>query len=120
MLAFPPAMAQDGEDRTPAGAELTWHVASVVNPVPTPETTVPIGPDIGVNVIVPAGPRVTAKLAVAESAAPAFVTTVTVYDVPVVALDATLKPPVSEPATMLHDWEVKRPLGTEVSKHVAP
>jgi hypothetical protein len=77
-LAFPPATVQDGEDRTPAGAEMSEHVVSVVKPVPEPETTAPTGPDVGVSVRVVPGPTVTAKFALAESPAPAFVWTVTV------------------------------------------
>jgi len=73
MLAFPPAMVQDGEDRIPDGAEMSEHVVSVVKPGPEPETTWPIGPDNGVSVKVLLGPTVTAKLALAESPAPAFV-----------------------------------------------
>jgi hypothetical protein len=73
MLAFPPAIVQDGEDRTPAGAEMSVHVVSVVKPVPVPETTAPIGADVGVNVNVLLGPIVTAKFALAESPAPWFV-----------------------------------------------
>jgi hypothetical protein len=74
MLAIPPAViVQDGEDRIDPEEAPSWHVVSVVNPSPTPETTVPIGPDVGVSVNVPAVPTVTAKFAVAESSAPAFV-----------------------------------------------
>ena len=73
MLAFPPATVQDGEDRTPAGAEMSVHVVSVVKPVPVPEITAFIGPDGGVSVKVLLGPTVTAKFALAESPAPAFV-----------------------------------------------
>jgi hypothetical protein len=62
-------MAQDGEERMVAGAELSRQVASVVKPVPTPETTVLIGPDVGVSVKVPVGPGVTVKVALAESPA---------------------------------------------------
>jgi hypothetical protein len=66
MLALPPEIAHDGEDMMVAGAELSWQVASPVNPVPTPETTVFIGPDVGVSVKVPVGPTVTLKVALAE------------------------------------------------------
>ena len=65
-LAFAAEMAQDGEERMVAGAELSRQVASLVNPVPTPETTVFIGPDGGVSVKVPVGPEVTWKVAAAE------------------------------------------------------
>lgn len=74
MLAFPPAViVQDGEDRIAAEEAPSWHVVSVVNPEPVPETTWPIEPDEGVSVNVPAVPTVTAKFALAESSAPAFV-----------------------------------------------
>jgi hypothetical protein len=66
MLAFAAEMAHDGEDRMVAGAELSWQVASLVNPVPTPETTVFIGPDVGVSVKVPVGPEITWKVVLAE------------------------------------------------------
>ena len=66
MLAWVPEMAQDGEERMVAGAELSRQVVSVVKPVPTPETTVLIGPDVGVSVKVPVGPAATVKVALAE------------------------------------------------------
>ena len=43
------------------------HNVSVANPVPVPETRVPVGPDVGVSVKVPGRPSVTAKVAVADS-----------------------------------------------------
>jgi len=122
-LAFPPpVIVHDDAERITAGAALSWHDASVVNPVPEPETIVPIGPDVGVSANVPGGPDVTAKVAVAESGAPRFVVTVTVYEVPTTAPAATVNPlpAVRLPAASEHDDEVKRPPGLEVSWHVEP
>jgi hypothetical protein len=77
ILAFPPpVMVQDGEDRIAAGAAVSRHDVSVVNPVAKPVTIVPAEPDAGVSVKVPGGPAVTTKLALATS--PALVVTVTV------------------------------------------
>jgi hypothetical protein len=59
-------MTQDGEERIFAGAALSWHVLSAVNPVPTPETTVTIAPDVGVSVKVPVGPAVKVNVPVAD------------------------------------------------------
>ena len=78
-LAFPPPVIEhDADDRTAEGAALSRHDESVVNPVAEPETTVPTWPDVGFSVKVPTGPAVTVKVAVAVSAAPRFVVTVTV------------------------------------------
>jgi hypothetical protein len=52
---------------------MSVHVVSVVKPVPVPEITALIGPDGGVSFKVLLGPTVTAKFALAESPAPAFV-----------------------------------------------
>jgi hypothetical protein len=93
-----------------------------VNPAAEPETIAPIGPDVGVSVNVPGGPDVTVKVAVAESGAPRFVVTVTVYEVPTTAPGATVNPlpAVRLPAASEHEDEVKRPPGLEVSWHVEP
>lgn len=72
-VAFPPAIVQDGEENMATGTELSIQLVSVGNPVPLPETTVPIGPDVGVSTRPLVGPAVTAKVAVAESPGPAFV-----------------------------------------------
>lgn len=74
----PPVIVQDGEDKIIEGAALSTHDTSVVNWVATPETTVDIGPDVGVSVNVGGGPALTVKLVVAESPRPAFVSTLTV------------------------------------------
>jgi len=74
----PPVIVQDAEARIVAGAALSTHIVSAVNPVPLPVTTIPAGPDVGVTVKVPTGPAVTVKDAKAESLAPRFVMTVTV------------------------------------------
>ena len=65
-MAFAPEMTQDGEERMLAGAELSRQVTSLVNPVPTPVTTVFIGPEVGVSVRVPVTPAVTVKLPLEE------------------------------------------------------
>jgi hypothetical protein len=62
------------------------------------------------------------KLAVAESRAPRFVVTVTVYAVPTVAPDETVNPlpPVRLPPASEHDDERNRPPGLDVNRHVVP
>lgn len=75
-MAFPPPeMMHDGADRIAAGTALSRQVVSTVNPVPTPVTMAPTGPDVGVSVKVPGWPAVTVEVAVAESPAPAFIAT---------------------------------------------
>ena len=73
-----PVIVHDGEDRIADGEAVSKHDTSLVNPVPLPLTTVPVGPNIGIRVNVPSGPAVTVKGAEAESRAPRFVVTVTV------------------------------------------
>ena len=90
---------------------------SVVKPEAWPETGVPIGPEVGASVKVPSGPDETMKLAVAESRAPRFVVTVTVYAVPTAAPDETVNPlpEVRLPPESEHDDDRKRPPGEEFS-----
>jgi hypothetical protein len=71
-------IVQDGEDRIPAGEEVSIHAVSVANPLAVPTTGVPLGPDVGVSVKVPTGPTITENVWVAESVGPAFVSAVTV------------------------------------------
>jgi hypothetical protein len=75
-----------------------------------------MGPEVGASVNVPSGPADTMKLAVAESRAPRFVVTVTVYAVPTVAPDETVNPlpPVRLPPASEHDDDRNRPPGEEV------
>jgi hypothetical protein len=62
------------------------------------------------------------KLYVAESSAPRFVVTVTVYAVPTAAPDETVNPlpAVRLPPESEHDDERKSPPGLDVSWHVVP
>jgi hypothetical protein len=59
---------------------------------------------------------------VAESRAPRFVVTVTVYAVPTAAPDETVNPlpEVRLPPESEHDDERKRPPGLDVNRHVVP
>ena len=122
-LAFPPpVIVHEADDRISGGVAVSWHDVSVVNPVAWPETGVPMGPEVGTSVNVPSGPAATMKLAVAESRAPRFVVTVTVYVVPTAAPDETVNPlsAVRLPPASEHDDERKRPPGLDVSWHVVP
>ena len=98
------------------GIAVSRHVVSLANPLPLPVTTVPVDPDAGVSVRVTGGPDETWKVAVAESLAPRFVVTVTVYEVPTVAVGATVNPlPAPRlPEEIEHDEDVKRPDGKDV------
>jgi len=114
-------MVQDGEESSPEGLDVSIHATSLENPVAEPETTVPGGPDVGVSVRAPTVPEVAVKVALAESLAPIFVVTVTVYEDPGDAPDDTVKlAPVSSPAASAHEDEVKRPLGDDVRVQVVP
>jgi hypothetical protein len=112
----PPATVQEGEDRMDDGAAVSRQVVSLVNPLALPLTTVPVDPDVGVTVNVIGGPDDTWKVAVAESLAPRFVVTVTVYEVPTIAVDATVNPlpALRLPEASEHDADVKRPDGKDV------
>jgi hypothetical protein len=113
---FPaPRMLQEAEDRIVDGAAVTMHELSLENPPALPVTTVPVDPDAGVSVRVIGGPDDTRKVAVAESLPPRFVVTVTRYEVPTVAVDATVNPlpGLRLPAESEHDADVKRPDGEE-------
>ena len=75
-----------------------------------------MGPEVGASVNVPSGPAATMKLAVAESRAPRFVVTVTIYAVPTAAPDETVNPlpEVRLPPKSEHDDDRKRPPGEEL------
>jgi hypothetical protein len=90
-------------------------VDGVVTVVVTDEVVVVIG----VVVVVVKVPGVTVNMPVAESKAPAFVWTVSVY-APVPEPGATMKAPVSVPALMEHACEVKRYDGIAVIRQVVP
>jgi hypothetical protein len=62
-------MAHEGEANKPEGEEESTQLRSVGNPDPVPDTTVPIGPEVGDSTKVPVGPEITVKVALAESAA---------------------------------------------------
>jgi hypothetical protein len=109
-------IVQEGEDKMVEGAAVAIHEVSLANPLALPVTTVPDDPDVGVSVRVIGGPDDTRKVAVAESLAPRFVVTVTTYEVPTVAVDATVNPlpALRLPEEIEHDADVKRPDGEEV------
>jgi hypothetical protein len=98
------------------GAAVSRHVVSLANPLALPPTTVPVDPDAGVSVRVITGPDDTRKVAVAESLEPRFVVTVTTYEVPTIAVDATVNPlpALRLPEEIEHDADVKRPDGKDV------
>ena len=104
------------------GRAVTIQEVSLANPPALPVTTVPVDPDVGVSARVIGGPDNTRKVAVAESLAPRFVVTVTVYEVPTVAVDATVNPlpALRLPEEIEHDEDVKRPDGKDVIWHVVP
>jgi hypothetical protein len=112
----PPKILQEGEDMMLDGAAVSRQVVSLVNPLALPLTTVPVDPDVGVSVNVIAGPDDTWKVAVAESLAPRFVVTTTVYEAPTVAVDATVNPlpALRLPEEREHDEDVKSPDGEDV------
>ena len=118
----PPRTVQEDEDRTADGAAVSIHEVSLANPPAVPVTTVPVDPDVGDSVTISAGPNDTAKDAVAVSLAPRFVVTVTVYEVPTIAVDATVNPlpALRLPEESEHDEDVKRPDGKDVIPHVVP
>jgi len=119
ILASPPVtMVHDGDDKIADGLAIRTHDVSVVNSVPSPVTTVPEGPEVGVRVRVPGAPAVTANVAVADS--PKFVVAVTVCTVPGTAPDATAKLPISSPPLREHEDEAKSPDGDDVRRHVVP
>lgn len=62
-------MAHEGEANRAEGEEESTQLRSVGNPEPVPDTTVPIGPEVGVSTKVLEGPAFTVNVAVAESAA---------------------------------------------------
>jgi len=62
-------MAHEGEANKPGGEEESTQLRSVGNPEAVPDTTVPIGPEVGVSTKALVGPEITVKVAVAESAA---------------------------------------------------
>ena len=98
------------------GRAVTIHEVSLANPPALPLTTVPVDPDVGVSVRVIGGPDDTVKVAVAESLVPRFDVTMTVYEVPTVAVDATVNPlpALRLPEEIEHDEDVKRPDGKDV------
>ena len=100
-IACPPEIVHEGEVSKPDGEEESTQVASVGNSGAIPDTTVPIGPEVGASTRTPAGPAITVNVALAES--PAFVWTPTVYAVPGEAPEATAKLPAREPPAIEHD-----------------
>jgi hypothetical protein len=62
-------MAHEGVANKLEGEEESTQLRSVGNPEPVPDTTVPIGPEVGLSTKVLDGPAVTVNVAVAESAA---------------------------------------------------
>jgi hypothetical protein len=111
-------MVHEGEANKLEGLEESTQLVSVGNPEAVPETSVPIGPDVGVSSKMLVGPAVTVNVAVAESAA--FVWTPTVYALPGEAPRATVKLPVREPPAIAHDWELKSDEGEAVNMQTVP
>ena len=68
-VALPPEIAHEGDANKPEGEEESTQLRSVGNPEPVPDTTVPIGPEVGLSTKALDGPAITVKVAVAESAA---------------------------------------------------
>jgi hypothetical protein len=73
MVTLPPETTHTGEDRMLKGAEMSVQLVSLGKPEDRPVTIVPIAPEAGVSVRVLIGPAIAAKIAVAESPAPASV-----------------------------------------------
>ena len=68
-VALPPEIAHEGEANKAEGEEESTQLRSVGNPEPVPDTTVPIGPEVGVSTKVLDGPEATVNVVLAESAA---------------------------------------------------